>query len=204
MKKYVLIMMILFSVSVFSQNNSEKLKAFNSSITEEESYNYKNALEPLLEIYNNHKNDYLINLRIGWLYYQKKDYENSIQYYRKALKISGNSTEALLGITLPYSAAGNWDEIESIYKLILDKDPGNYTANLNLGQLFFNGKNYLNAKIYLEKVNKEYPGDFSSALYLGWTYYYLGNKSRANKLFVDALILQPGNESAIEGMNLTQ
>lgn len=206
MKRSILwILFFSLAVSIYAQDNEgSKIKAFTSSIDEESSYNYKDVLEPLLKIYGQFKDDYLINLRIGWLYYQKKDFSNSVKYYSIADKLSNSSTEALLGLTLPYSSMNKWDEIETIYEKILDKDSRNYTANLNLGQIYFNSKNYLNSKIYFEKIFEDYPSDYSANLYLGWTYYYLGNSSKANKLFVNALIAQPGDKSAIEGLNLTK
>ncbi len=49
-----------------------------------------------------------------------------------------------------------------------------------------------------------YPGDYETNLYLAWNYYYLGDKSTAYDLFIEVLTLNPGDESALEGLKLIQ
>ncbi len=195
---------MVFSFLVFAQNSDLKLKAFTNSIQDESLENYEKAIEGLTSVYAELKTDYLTNLRLGWLYYSTKDYETSVKYYREAVRISGRSTEALLGLTYPYSGLEMWEEIKVIYEEILEKDKYNYTANLRLGQIFLNTTNYSNAKVYLEKNINNYPSDYETNLYLGWTYYYLGNKSKARELFVNALISKPNDASALEGLKYTK
>jgi len=200
--KTVLFIILLGTVTVSAQNT--KLDAFKKSIKQAENFKYGEATKTLLDIYGSYSDDYLVNLRLGWLYYVTKDYKASEKYYNKAVKISSNSPEALLGLTLPFSKENNWDKIISIYKSILDKNPHNYTANLRLGQIYFNNKNYLNAKMLFETIQKDFPSDFEANLYLGWIYYYLGNNSKSNKYFTNALIAAPNDNSALQGFKLTK
>lgn len=207
MKRKYLLIFFLITSSLLTANikpDDDKLKAFRESVSEESIGNYKKAIEVINNHYNKNKNDYLVNLRLGWLYYLSKDYEKSISFYNEAVRLSANSAEALLGLTYPLSAMNKWGEIEKIYKKILDKDKHNYSANLLLGQIYLNNGSYLNAKVLLENLSSNYPGDYEVNLYLGWTYYYLGNKSKANQLFTNALIQNSGSASAIEGLNLTR
>jgi tetratricopeptide (TPR) repeat protein len=184
--------------------NEQKIIAFNKSVDFEEIGNYKEAVKEIENIYSKFSNDYLVNLRLGWLNYLDKKYDESIKYYKKAISISNNSIEAQLGITYPLSAKNNWDEIKNVYANILDTDPLNYTARLNLAQIYLKDGDNLNAKINLEKLIEQYPSDSAVNLYLGWTYYYLGNKNKANNLFATALIADPTSSSAKEGWNLTK
>lgn len=206
MKKYLFLLLILvFYNSAYSQNNSddEKLLAFKSSIEKESIAQYSDAILELINIYDKHSDEYIINLRLGWLYYINQDYENSVKYYKKAFLLSSNeSIESLLGLTYPYSAEEKWDDVEKIYQDILDKDENNFTANLRLGQIYLNTENYLNAKVYLSKAIAQYPGDYEANLYMAWTYYYLGDKTSAYDLFINVLTLYPGNQSAAEGLKL--
>ena len=206
MKSIITITLLLvFSISNISANNSdEKLTAFNKSVSAEEIGNYENAIKILNEIYKDYNDDYLINLRLGWLNYLKKDYVNSQKHYNEALKICDNCIEALLGLTYPLSALNKWGEVEGVYKRILDVDENNYAANLNLGKINYNSASYLNAKIYFEKIYENFPSDVETTVYLGWTFYQLGNSSNANDFFTDALINDPDNSSALEGVNLTR
>ncbi len=186
------------------KESNKRLKSFINSISEETIGNYDDAIKLLSDIYDQYKDDYLLNIRMGWLNYLAKDYTNSIKYYKEAVRISDRSIESLLGITYPYSAQEKWDEIKNVYKEILDIDPHNYTANVNLGKIYFGAGDYLNSKSILEKLYSNYPGDYSINLYLGWTYYNLGSKSKAHEYFVTALIINPDDASAIEGLNLSK
>ena len=189
---------------VAQQNSETKMTTFTKSVQEETLGNYQRAIQTIQELSKDYADDYLVQLRLGWLYYNARDYEKSTRHYREAIRISNNSIEALLGITLPYAADKKWDKVESIYKDILERDKQNYTANLRLGQIYFNAGNHVTAKTFFERVYENYPGDFEANLYLGWTYYNLGSASKAHRLFVNALILTPGSTSALEGYRLTK
>ena len=205
MKKILLPVLLEAAVAfsgVWAQTNSPKLKAFEKSIQAEKDYNYSEALDALNDIYSEYASDYLVNLRLGWLYFKVNNFNESIRFYNQAVKISENSIEALLGLTYPLSSLNKWEDIENVYLKILDKDENNYTANLNLGLYYFNTKNFLNAKVRLEKVIDNYPSDYSANIYLGWALYYLGNEKDAAVHFERALIANPGDSSATEGLNL--
>jgi len=201
-------MLLFLSVSTSyyasDKESNKRLKLFINSISEETIGNYDEAINLLSEIYDQYNDDYLINIRLGWLNYRAKDYTKSIKYYKEAVRISDRSIESLLGITYPYSAQEKWDEIKNVYKEILDIDPYNYTANVNLGKIYFGEGDYLNSKSILEKLYSNYPSDYSVNLYLGWTYFNLGSKSKAHEYFITALIISPDDASAIEGLNLTK
>ena len=81
MKKYMIIsvvlisaIFILLSITVNSQAGDNKVKSFNESIRYENEGKFDQAVSSLTKIYNENKDDHLINIRLGWLYYQKKDY----------------------------------------------------------------------------------------------------------------------------------
>lgn len=209
MKKHLLVILVLLPIfiSVAQSNNSSdtKLLTFKNSIQQESIGKYAQAILTIINIYDKYSNEYVINLRLGWLYYLNKDYTNSISYYKKALQISGDkSIEAIFGITLPLSEQSDWEAVKGYYEDVINLDENNYTANLRLGQIYLNTENYLNAKVYLSKVEELYPGDYETNLYLAWNYYYLGDKSTAYDLFIEVLTLSPGDESALEGLKLVQ
>ncbi|MCP5061618.1 MAG: tetratricopeptide repeat protein [Ignavibacteriae bacterium] len=190
----------------FGQNNSEDvfISHFKKSVTEENDKNYKKAKEYISQLYDDNENNYLVNIRLGWLNYLTKDYKSSLKYYDKAAELSDNSTESLLGLTFPYYALGKLDMVEKLYERILEKDECNYTANLNLGQIYLNRTDYIDAKVLFEKLQLDFPSDYSANFYLAWTYYYLGSKSKAKKLFLNAIIAAPNDANALEGYNITK
>lgn len=209
MKKYVLIsftlitiILLFFAISINSQTTDEKVKSFNESVKHENNKNLDKAIESLKSILDKNKDNFLINLRMGWLYYQKKDYSKSKEFYLKAIRINSESIDAKLGLTLPLSAKNEWDKIKEQYFDILKIDALNYTANLRLGQIFLQNADYKNAQKHLEVAYNSYPSYYEPNLSLGWTYYYLGNKDKAKTLLTQALMLNEGDSLAEEGLKL--
>ncbi len=201
----ILVSTIILNNVVFSQQKEEKISAFNSSINEAVKGNYQKAIDVLLNVYKNYENDYLINLRLGYLYYLQKKYDKSIEYYQKAIQLTQEkSIEPYLGITLPLAGQEKWDEVARTYQKILSIDPNNYIANLRLGQIYFNRKEYSKAETLLRKVYNLYPGDYETNLYLGWTYFYLNRKSEAKSHFINALMISENDKSASEGLKLVK
>ncbi len=200
----LLIIAVLFTAINIPAQQSSKLKAFYESISMEKIGNYNAAIAALEKNYSNEKNDYLYNLRLGWLYYLKGDFKKSVEFYNNSIRISHESTESLLGITYPYAKMNRKNKLKDVYKEILNNDKNNYTANLNLALIYFNEGDYLNAIIFLEKNSKNYPSDFTTNLYLGWATYYVGGNKKAHAYFEKALIASPNNPSALKGYNATK
>ena len=209
MKKFSMISLlfaavILFTVSSITapQDSSKKIKSFNASIKYEEQNKLAEALNEMKSIHKENSGDYLINLRLGWLYYLTGDFGSSKKHYQSAVNINKNSIEAKLGLTLPLSYLGEWDAIKNLYWDVIKLDANNYTANLRLGQIYLNSGEYNNAKKFLEKAHNFYPGEYEANLSLGWTNYYLGNKQKAKELWINAKMLSPTDSLASQGLQL--
>src|SRR5262249_39920740 len=123
-------------------------------------------------------------------------------YYKKALDIMPYSVEARLGYVYPLSAAGNWDKVLEQYLAVLKIDPQNSTVNYRTGYLYYNRKDYANAQKYFEKVVNLYPFSYDGVLMLGWTYLNEGNMKDAKILLNRALLISPGDASALEGLRM--
>ena len=211
MKKFVfistafsIVILIFFAVKLNSKTPDEKVKAFNESIKLESDGKIDKAIEPLLKIYNTAKENYLITLRLGWLYYQKKDYPRSKDYYSEAIRLNPKSIDAKLGLTLPLSALNEWNKVKELYLDILKSNSMDYTANLRLGQIYLQNGDYNNAKKHLEIAYNTFPSYYEPNLSLGWTYYYLGIRDKAKILLTQALMLSEGDKLASEGLKLLE
>lgn len=209
MNKYALIGLILVLLlvgllgsHVLSQRPDSGMEAFHKSLQHENAGDYQKAIQALLPVTKERKEDYLLNLRLGWLYYLAKNNVESRQYYSRAVAANGSSIEALLGRTLPLSALGEWSAVEEDYRSALKIDPLEYTANLRLGQILLNKGAYADARSCLERAHSLYPSSYEPNISLGWTCYYLGDKKRAGELFTSALMLSPGDTLAIKGLGL--
>ena len=210
MKKFIFLSS-LFSILILAtlaakiyQEQDKKISAFNSSLKYEEKKDYDNALKTLTQNYEENKNSYLINLRLGWLYYSKGDNTKSKNYYQQACAIEKNSTEAILGLTLPLAKLEDWDNIVNLYQKALKIDSNNFYANLYLGQIYLNRTDYKKAKDYFQKIYDLNPSSYDANLYLGWAQYYLGNLTEARELFTNVLMISADDKYATNGLTLTK
>ena len=204
--------LVLFSfiVIVISQINARSntdvgpdgdiQKAFKDSYAFEKNELYNNAIDVLKNVYDG--KNYEINLRLGWLNYMYKQYDESVKYYETAAKIIPNSIEAKLGIVYPLAAQEKWDKVAEQYTAIIAIDPQNTVANYRLGLGFYYKADYANAYIHFEKVVNLYPFDYNSVLMYAWTSYQLGKTKDAEILFKKVLLISPDDTSAIEGLAL--
>ena len=211
MKQYTIIslltivsIIVLLVGSVFSQKSDTKVESFHTSLKHETAGDYGKAIQSLLRAAEEHPDDYLLSLRLGWLQYLGGKYKESKQYYSNAVGRNEKSVEALLGRTLPLAALGEWNAVEADYRTILRMDPMQYTANLRLGQILLSRGSYLDAKAYLERAYGQFPGSYEPNLSLGWTCYYLGERKKAGDLFTNALMLSPGDTLATKGLGLVR
>lgn len=184
--------------SVGSENDLQK--AFKESYAYEKSQQYGNAISVLKNVYAD--NVYEINLRLGWLYYLDKQYDESVYYYQKAIDLIPNCVEAKFGIAYPYSAQEKWDKVAEQYVAILSIDPQNSLANYRLGLSYYYKADYTTAFKYFEKVVNLYPFDYSSVLMFAWTNFQLGKSKEAGLLFNRVLLMSPDDKSALEGLDL--
>ena len=197
--KFIFILVVLFGI-----NTSSNSQSTNNQVTYEKSYayekssNYPAAIKEMNSIYKS--NDYFVNIRLGWLYYLKKDYSKSIEFYNIAINLKPYAIEARFGSVKPLSAIGSWEKVKYHYLQILKIDPQNTIANYWLGVIYYNRKDFDNASKLFEKIINLYPLDYESVIVLAWTKLKIGKKSDAIILFNHALNLRPNDNSALDGL----
>lgn len=198
LKTVFIAVLITCSVTALSQDHAKTEAAFSSSYSNEASGEYRNAISNIKGVYQD--DSYAINLRLAWLNYLAGYYTESISYYNKSIKLNPLSVEARFGLTYPAAAISNWDMVISQYKDVIKTDVKNYTANLKLGQIYLNRKEYKKAEKHLDLLLNMYPFNYDVVINSAWNYYYLGKLREAKVLFNQALLLNPGDESAKKGV----
>jgi tetratricopeptide (TPR) repeat protein len=195
---FIAILLIIFNIAP-AQEMTVLEKAFSDSYTSEINGKYSQAVISLTKVYD--KNSYEINLRLGWLSYMAGQFTESITYYNHSINLKPLSIEARLGITYPASAMGNWTQVMEAYADILKIDPNNYTANLRLGQIYHNRAEYAKAETYFNVVLNQYPFTYDVVINSAWNNYFLGKFREASVLFNKVLMLNPGDQSAKDGLS---
>jgi tetratricopeptide (TPR) repeat protein len=203
LKKIVLIIFIWISggsLWLTAQNEKTLQEAFAASYKAEAAGEYTRAIEFLRKEYN--ENSYEINLRLGWLTYNNGSFSESAAYYNKAIQLMPYSIEARLGFALPASAMGNWEHVLTQYREILKIDPNNYLTNYRMGLIFYYREDYQAAFKHFERIANLYPFDYDAIVMFAWTNLRLGKNREARVLFNKALLIRPGDESALEGLGM--
>jgi tetratricopeptide (TPR) repeat protein len=182
------------------QNFDKQRSAFRTSYSQENSGDYQGAISSLRLEYE--ESSYEINLRLGWLCFKLGEFSQSEGYYRKAITLRPFGIEARLGLAFPLGSMGNWSLVNSVYEEILAIDEKNALANYRYGLLKYNKQDYTGADKLFSKVVNLYPFDYDSLLMLAWTRFRLGQSLEARALFQKALLYNPDDSSALEGLSL--
>ncbi len=198
MKLINILSMLVFSLCLNAQNTD--MDAFKESYALEEKAEYTKAIAAIQKIYKTES--YEENLRLGWLCYEAGQFTQSMTYYQKAISLKSYSIEARLGYVLPSAALGNWDQVITTYKKILDFDAQNTLVNYRLGMIYYERKDYPTAQKYFERVMNLYPFDYDSVVMNAWSYFQMGKTREARILFNKALLIRPDDASATEGLSL--
>ena len=199
LKKIMIAMLVLLAINVFAQDNSVQ-EVFSKSYQLELDGEYSEAISLMKNNYD--ENSYEINLRLGWLHYLSGLFSESAPYYQKCIQLKPISIEARLGVVNPSAAMGNWTQVENTYNEILAMDPENSIANYRLGVIYYGKEEYKMALKYFEKLLNHYPFDYDAIIMSAWTYYKMGEMRKAKVLFNKALLNQPNDKSALEGLSL--
>lgn len=200
-KLFTVILVLLVTItSIQAQGYKEIQDAFTQSYTHETAGEYSKAVEVMKKVYST--DSYEINLRLGWLTYLSGLFTDSQVYYQKAINIKPYSIEAKFGYVYPVSVLGNWDQVIKQYVEILKIDPQNTLANYRMGSYYYGKENYILAKKHIQKIVNLYPFDYDSVVLLGWICLKKGEYREAKVLFNKALMNQPGDKSATEGLGL--
>jgi len=199
-KLWITSALFLMSLALQAQNINELQAAFSKSYIAENQKDYTQAIDEMKPVFK--EDDYISNIRLGWLNYMAKQYGESITFYRKAIALKPYAIEARLGCVKPLSAVENWEKVKEQYQEILKIDPLNTTANYWLGVIYFNRKDYRSAINLFEKVVNLYPLDYDSVILLAWAKLNNNSHTDAKLLFQQALIIRPNDSSALSGLQL--
>jgi len=197
--KLVAIAAIFMCIQANAQNYKAMQDSFASSYKYEKVYDYAKAIKSIKAIYM--ENSYEANLRMGWLTYLDGNFTESSAYYQKSIKLMPYAIEPKLGYTYPLYSLGSWDVLKKQYDDIVAIDPQNTTANYKLGYIYYFKQDYATAYKYVEKVINLYPFDYDSVLLFAYINLKLGKTNDAKVLFNKALLNQPGDKNALEGLN---
>jgi urea transporter/Flp pilus assembly protein TadD len=172
--------------------------AIKRSLEFEAKLKYAEAIAAISEAYAAHPKNYTLNLRMGWLNYLSADHAKSARYYFKATEAAPRSIEAGLGYTLPLLAQGQYQDVESFARQILEGDPTNYLANLRLAFALRMQQKYDEAEKIVQPMLEAYPTNVLLLIERGMLDLAYNRKDAARAVFAEILMLEPDNAFAKE------
>jgi len=181
---------------VLHLNASDEFDEVKSSYFKSYDYellgNYKEAIKVLAPLYAKYPRGYTLNLRFGWLFFQNKNYADSINYYKKASLINTYALDPRLGLLKVYLETHSYDKAQSVASELIKIDYYNYYANIYMIQSLNAQQKYdISIKI-INKMLALYPTDISYLELLA-VVYKATNSKYLLKLYEDILILDPNN-----------
>ena len=134
-------------------------------------------------------------LQLAVLYEQRKETGKAIEFFRKVLSLQPKNAIALNYIGYTYAEQGvNLEEAENLINQALELDATNAAYIDSLGWVYYQKKDYENARIKLEQASQllEDPVIFE---HLGDTYKILGKLAEAKNAWEKAFKLDPKNKN---------
>ena len=145
-----------------------------------------NAIEP---------DDYIFHFVIGTAYMKLKEFQKSIEPFKRALEKEPDNIGTLNSLGTAYMAVGNSEDAIKCYKRALELRPNSPMAYYNIGSAYQIQQNHEEACIYLEKACELDNEDevFKTALAMSKT--KLGYYEEASKIYKSLLLQHPEKEN---------
>jgi tetratricopeptide (TPR) repeat protein len=177
-------------------------QSWAASLEAETGKKYDDAIADLIAYQQAGGDPFLASERLGWLNYEKGDYTRAEEYYGAASRSIPTAINPLLGLLNTAEAQKDPRKIERAAGSLLHTEPSNYRAQMALGSMHLNMRDYQRAVSEFRRVLVYYPDDLDAASGLAWAVYYLGGKREALALFQRILTVNPQYAYAQRGLAL--
>ncbi len=122
-------------------------------------------------------------------------YQKAVPYYKKAIEILPDNTEALYNLGVTYYGMGDKENALKVYETTLKISPEYTNAANNSGVIYFERQDYANAKKYFELALQYMPNNADALGNLGAINHNMGNLPAAIDYYKKALALNPANQN---------
>lgn len=164
------------------------------SVINEAKLYYRQALNLMKEGVKKYPRDYTTQNNIGTIYVNIfNDPVSAHSYFKQALLIKPDNTEALYNNAFCYERKNKKDSAIAAYEKLVATDPGYLPAYVQLRELYLATQKYPAAVACDKKLIESNPGE--ARLYINLGNSYINNKDTASAVeqFEQAVALEPGN-----------
>ncbi|MDX1810375.1 MAG: tetratricopeptide repeat protein [Gammaproteobacteria bacterium] len=190
---------LILSLSLLINNTGmAEDNPWSTSYTLEAQGKYQEAITPLLPFINNEVKSEFAMLRIAWLNYLAKNYNESTAYYQNALALNANSIDARLGLMLPLMAQSRWREASFHGEQVLATAPWQYYAHVRLLACEAAQAQWEKVEKHALQVSAHYPTDADSLVFLARAQAKLNKSSEAKATYRKVLQMFPDHLEALK------
>jgi tetratricopeptide (TPR) repeat protein len=183
-----------------AQGSADAPSLYRQSYAAEGKQDFAQALRLMEQIRAAGQDDYVVSLRMGWLLYLSGRYDDAIAAYRRAVQQEPGSVEPRLGLMLPLMAARRWSEARAAGVEVLDKAPGDFTAQSRIAYIHYQQGQYEKAESWYRKALAGYPSNIEMRAGLAWSLLRQNRFPEARAEFGKVLAVAPDHASAAEGL----
>ena len=197
-KIFILLPSLLLAINLSAKELSHEQisKAYYNSYGYEKSGNYLDAIKAVQLVYERYPNTYTVNSRLGSLYRLDGKFRNSIEHYKKALKVLPSSISAKLGLQYTHVLSKDYAKTVEVGYQIISVDYYNYYANYRIAYSLAQTGKYDLAEKTINKMLAIYPADVLFLTELGLLQLQLKQLEKSKATLLNVLILDPENVRA--------
>jgi tetratricopeptide (TPR) repeat protein len=134
-----------------------------------------------------------IQLNLGYLYRQKKDWAAAEAAYKKALELRPDYSEANAGLLAVYQASGQTDKVAAL----ASSATGDAKVQFDLGATYLNAGKYEEARDAFQKAAAADPSNAETYYYLGTVYFSLNKLDDARTNLEKYISMNPKNATNV-------
>src|SRR6266480_4451529 len=132
-----------------------------------------------------------IELHLGEIAFEQKQYENALKHYQHVANYHSNSSESWASLAMVYRMLEQYDEAEANYKRAIELEPDDEDYYYTLSEMFSANKEPEKAIEVLEEGLIENPDSSILHMYLAMRYFDIGVYRQAELFLEKAERLEP-------------
>ena len=132
-----------------------------------------------------------IEMHLGEIAFEQKQYENALKHYQHVANYHSNSAEAWASLAMVYRTLEQYDEAEANYKRAIELEPDNENYYYTLSEMFVANKEPEKAIEVLEEGLIENPVSSILHMFLAMRYFDTGDYRQAELFLEKAERLEP-------------
>ena len=140
---------------------------------------------------NDPDEDAHIEMHLGEIAFELKQYENALKYFRHVADYEPNSAESWASVALVYRMLEQYDEAEANYKRGIELEPDNEEYYFTLSEMFAANEEPEKAIEVLEEGLINNPDSASLHIFLAMKYFDIGDYRQAELFLEKAERLEP-------------